>query len=278
MTSKEETRTRVVILTGSELRHQYFRHILALDPRLDVVASYCEGNEKSLTRRVADDPDATDLMRAHTQARAQSEHDFFGMATAIMGDHSRPIQIAKGDINSAHVSTQIQAVAPDVIVCYGTSIIKGALLQTPVGLFMNVHLGLSPYYRGSGTNVFPLIDNALDLVGATFMHIDEGIDTGKIIHQIRADYCVGDSVHSVGNRLIAKMCHVAADIAANHDALTDEPQPKGEGKLHKQADFDAEACEQLYAALTPFRVLAHNERRDAELPKIVQNAGLQGAH
>ena len=25
------------------------------------------------------------------------------------------------------------------------------------------------------------------MVGATFMHIDSGIDTGEIIHQIRAD-------------------------------------------------------------------------------------------
>ncbi len=277
MTSKEDTKTRVVILTGSALRHQYFRHVLALDPRLDVVASYCESDEKSLSRRVAFDPDATDLMCAHTQARAQAEHDFFGMATAIMGDHSRSIQIAKGDINALHVHAQIQAVAPDVIVCYGASVIKGPLLRTPAGLFMNVHLGLSPYYRGSGTNVFPLIDNALDCVGVTFMQVDEGIDTGKITHQIRADYCVGDSVHSVGNRLIARMSDVAADIVANYHALTDERQPEAVGKHYKQADFDAEACAKLYAALTPFRILAHNARQETELVEIVQNAGLLAA-
>ena len=42
------------------------------------------------------------------------------------------------------------------------------------------------------------------MVGATFMYIDAGIDTGEIIHQIRADIVIGDSPHSIGNRLIKK--------------------------------------------------------------------------
>ena len=49
--------------------------------------------------------------------------------------------------------------------------------------FLNVHLGLSPYYRGSGTNVWPLINTEPDMVGATLC-IDAGIDNGEIIHQI----------------------------------------------------------------------------------------------
>jgi len=47
-------------------------------------------------------------------------------------------------------------------------------------------LGLSPYYLGSGTNYWPLVNEKPEFVVATFMHIDTDIDTEEIIHQIRA--------------------------------------------------------------------------------------------
>ena len=43
----------------------------------------------------------------------------------------------------------------------------------------------------------------LEFVGATFMYLDQGIDTGKIIHQIRARIYENDNLHIIGNRLIS---------------------------------------------------------------------------
>ena len=40
---------RIIILTGSELRHTFFRKYIALFENINVVATYCEGLEKSLT-------------------------------------------------------------------------------------------------------------------------------------------------------------------------------------------------------------------------------------
>ena len=91
---------------------------------------------------------------------------------------------------------------------------KPDLIDAYKGKFLNVHLGLSPYYKGR-TNIFPIIDKRPEMVGATFMYIDQGIDTGDIIHQIQADYFVGDSVHSVGNRLIKKMTKCYADLCVS---------------------------------------------------------------
>ena len=39
---------RIVILTGSELRHEFLRMYLALSENIEVIYSYCEGQEKSL--------------------------------------------------------------------------------------------------------------------------------------------------------------------------------------------------------------------------------------
>jgi methionyl-tRNA formyltransferase len=78
---------------------------------------------------------------------------------------------------------------------------------------------LSPYYRGSGTNFFPFVNNEPEYVGATFMYIDEGIDTGEIIHQIRPTIFLGDTIHHVGNRLIKEMAIVCEKLIISFNQL-----------------------------------------------------------
>jgi len=75
----------VVIQTGNELRHKYFRTILARDSRFSILASYCEGTEKSLEARTATNPNSSDLEFLHVKARTQSENDFFRTLSIYWG-------------------------------------------------------------------------------------------------------------------------------------------------------------------------------------------------
>lgn len=266
----------IVVLTGDEYRHRYFRMSLAKDPRFRVLGSVCEGTQKSLATTTANNPNATPLERQHVEARTQAEHDFFDGFVEGMEDRSQPYRVVKGAINDIEVIEHILGLQPDLLVCYGSSLIKGQLLEQFEGRFLNVHLGLSPYYRGSGTNIWPMINDELDMIGATFMHIDAGIDTGRIIHQIRAEILLGDSPHSIGNRLIRKMTGVYADLIANFDRLHDEKQPQSEGRLYKIRDYDARACEAMYANLESGAIKRYLDRRDhANLPYIVENQALE---
>ena len=238
---------KIIILTGNELRHQYFRRKVASSEDICVLATYCESDEKSLKNRTNQDPTSSELQKLHVIAREQAEKDFFEEAVKSLEDKSRSKVIPKGSINDENIVREIKALSPDLLVCYGSSLIKSSLLNDYDGRFLNVHLGLSPYYRGSGTNVWPLINGDPFMVGATFMYIDAGIDTGKIIHQIRADFFIGDSPHSVGNRLIKKMTTTYCEIIRRFDALSDQVQPDNEGSLYLIKDFDSDACDQLYA-------------------------------
>lgn len=264
---------KVIILTGSEIRHEYFRKKIACDRRIEVLTSFCEGSEKSLENQVRENSESSTLELQHVEARLQAEKDFFGEFLASIDDKSKPQFIAKGEINCPQVVSSITSLNPDLLVCYGSSIIKSDLLQNFSGRFLNVHLGLSPYYRGSGTNVWPLINNEPDMVGATFMYIDAGIDTGEIIHQIRADIVIGDSPHSIGNRLIRKMTKTYTDVIAKFDLLERPEQPSAKGKLYYQKDFDHKSCKKLYENLKGGmieRYLSSN----MELPYIVNNRTL----
>ena len=266
---------KVVILTGSELRHQYFRKKIAVDPQIEVLASYCEDDSRSLLNRVESNPNSSQLERQHVQARTQSETDFFLETTNALDDLTKPIKIEKGAINSETIVNDIVALKPTLLICYGSSLIKSKLLEIFKGRFINVHLGLSPYYKGSGTNIWPLINEQPYMVGATFMHIDEGIDTGRIIHQIRPKILLGDSPHSLGNRLIRDMTEAYSELVKKFSMLEDETQPETEGVTYFIRDFDSSACEKLYAKFSEGLIEKYLNRRDSiEHPYIVQNRGI----
>ena len=234
---------RAIVLTGSELRHRYFRMRLAAEDGIAVVRTYCEGQEKSHAALVEKDEGDKSLRRLHLAARDQSECDFFADYVAAVPDRSNPAFVAKGAINEEAVVAEIEAARPDLLVAYGCSLVKSRLLETFAGRFLNVHLGLSPYYRGSGTNFWPLVNGEPEYVGATFMHIDPGIDTGAIIHQIRARYILGDSPATIGNRLIADMIAPYAAIVRGLDRLAPMEQPAApdDERVYRANDFSEES-------------------------------------
>jgi methionyl-tRNA formyltransferase len=267
---------KIVILTGNELRHKFFRLKIASTDDIVVLASYCESDVKSLYNRTNQNPNSSLLQRLHVQAREQAERDFFEEAVNSSEDKSCPRIIPKGSINDASIVDEISSLNPDLLVCYGSSLIKSDLLKFYDGRFLNVHLGLSPHYRGSGTNVWPLINGEPHMVGATYMHIDAGIDTGKIIHQIQADYFIGDSPHSVGNRLIRKMTQTYCEVIRNFDLLTEPDQPAGRGILFLIKDFDAAACDRLYQMCDYKMILDYlTKPKNLNTTSIVTNSALE---
>ncbi len=271
MTQKNEK--KIIIITGNETRHVFFRKSISNHPNINVLLTFCEGTELSLENRVKNNQESSLLEYQHVEARTQSEEDFFRSSIENMPDKSNPKFIQKGSINDEKVVKEILQLHPDLIVCYGSSLIKSKLLEVFDGKFLNVHLGLSPYYRGSGTNIWPMINNELDMVGVTFMFIDSGIDTGKIIHQIRADIFLGDSPHSIGNRLIKKMSDSYAQLIINFEKLQTMDQPTAEGKLYLKKDFDSISCRKLYDNFSK-GMIEEYLKTDKMPASIIENPGI----
>jgi phosphoribosylglycinamide formyltransferase 1 len=239
---------KIVILTGSELRHTFFRKLVSQSKEISVINSYCEGQEKSTKSLVKKGESIANERLRHLSARSQSERDFFELFVQSSKDYSNPVNLRYGDINNDNHVQEIINSNPDLIVSYGCSIINSSLLTIFEGRFINVHLGLSPYYRGSGTNFWPLVNNEPEYIGATFMYIDSGIDTGKIIHQIRPEIFIGDTPHQIGNRFILLMSNTYKDIIINFDKLKKLPQSLNTNseKLYREKDFTEESVISMY--------------------------------
>jgi len=267
---------RIVILTGSELRHRFVRKALAASSGIDVARSYCESLTNSLVDMVDKKPiEESEFQRAHLEARARSEEDFFASFDRLVPDRSHPVEIERGRINDDACADEVEALAPDLVVAYGCSLIKGRLLQSFARRFLNVHLGLSPYYRGSGTNFWPLVNREPEFVGATFMHIDPGVDTGEIVHQMRARVLPGDSPHQIGNRLIADMVQVYAAVICNFNRLGRMPQPPvpADERVYRSRDLTEAATQKLYDNFASSLVATYLAEREirAKAAPIVEN-------
>ena len=243
--------TTIVILTGSELRHQFLRVYLSNINEIKVLTSFCESTKGNLNEKINLTKNNS-LRNKHLDYRSQSEKDFFETYTNGIIDNSNPKIIERGEINDAKYVNEIKKLNPDLLIAYGCSIIRSELLDVFIGKFINIHLGLSPYFRGSGTNFWPFVENKLSLVGTTFMHIDEGIDTGKIIHQIRAKIFSGDSIHTIGNRLIKDSVIECSKLIINFKKLNNISlkKPNSFSKVYRNKDFTEESVQMAYNKLS----------------------------
>jgi methionyl-tRNA formyltransferase len=142
----------------------------------------------------------------------------------------------------------MRALAPDVVLVFGTGLLKPALLDRFPGRAVNIHLGLSPYYRGAGTNFWPLVNGEPEYCGATIHYLDAGVDSGPIIAHVRPPIQAGDGPHDIGNRTIVAAAEALADavVLRVRGRLRGVPQAGG-GRLYRRADFSAGAVERLSA-------------------------------
>ncbi len=268
--------TKVVLLTGNELRHEFFRKFIASDNQITVLATYCESDKGNLNQIIRVEEKNTFRLK-HLVAREKTEVDFFGLFCNYISDDSNPIFIERGQINESNHLEFISSLNPDLIISYGCSIIKSELLKLFEGKFLNIHLGLSPYYRGSGTNFWPFVNKELQFIGTTFMHIDSGIDTGEIIHQIRADIAYLDNIHQIGNRLINNSFIECKKIIKNFKDIKRMPVlnfDKREERYYRKKDFTENAMKIAYKNMKGGLVakyLAKKEDLDRKYPIITNS-------
>lgn len=226
--------------------------------------------------RYATNADDEAVIQKHFADRDASEEEYFAGHGTVLAPVRR---LKPGTINDPAELDAMRRAEPDAVLVFGTGLLKQPLIDSFPGRIMNIHLGLSPYYRGAGTNFWPLVNGEPEYCGATVHFLDVGVDTGPMIAHVRPDIRTGDGPHDIGNKIIAAAApvQVAAAVAHTQQPLAGVVQ-HGEGREYKRAHFSADAVRTLYANVAAGMVdqyLANKAARDAKLSLVTLQQRLE---
>jgi methionyl-tRNA formyltransferase len=130
--------------------------------------------------------------------------DFGGEDQHIGGDQGIPVWRTQGvnDINSYINRQWIESHSPDVIAVCGASLLGPDILALAPRGVLNLHGGLSQFYRGLFTTDWAIHDAVPELIGATVHFITAGIDDGDVVYQGRPTIEADDTPHSLYEKVV----------------------------------------------------------------------------
>jgi methionyl-tRNA formyltransferase len=87
-------------------------------------------------------------------------------------------------VNDEACKQVLHQIQPDIILVNGTRIISKKILRSTKAIFINMHVGITPWYRGSHGGYWALYNKDSKNFGTTIHLVDEGVDTGSVIAQV----------------------------------------------------------------------------------------------
>jgi Formyl transferase len=157
----------------------------------------------------------------------------------------RTLALKMGDLNKLDPRDFGPALESDVFVVFGSSFIKGPLCQRLIaGNAYNIHMGMSPWYRGSSCNFWAMYDGRPDMVGATLHQLTTGLDDGPMYCHARPP--AGNHDPFVYGMLAVKAAHDALIEGLSSGRLaraTPTPQDRSlQIRYTRNADFTDEVA------------------------------------
>jgi len=153
--------------------------------------------------------------------------------------------------NGRECQAILDADKPKVIVVYGTRIIKPCIFDRASIVTLNMHTGLSPFYRGDSTLFWPVYFNDPDNLGVTVHQLVASIDGGDIAATAPVHYDRGDSEADLFAKGVKAGTAVYLDAvqAALDNTLALQPQDLSQGKefswIHRTVAAERAVLKQL---------------------------------
>jgi folate-dependent phosphoribosylglycinamide formyltransferase PurN len=113
-------------------------------------------------------------------------------------------------VNGAEVTTRLAEIGPDIVVCHGTTMVRDSTVAG-IRFPLNIHYGLSPWYRGSRCTEWALATGDVLNIGVTVHRLTKDIDGGAVLGQTRIEVTSGDDVATINS----KIAHAGVAIASD---------------------------------------------------------------
>ena len=256
---------KITVFTSNQPRH--ISLINSLASISDTVYAIQECNTV-FPGEVKDFYDNSDVMNTYFQHVRSAEKEVFGSISFLSGNIAH-LALKDDDLNKVSQEILAPALQSDVYVVFGASYIKGWLIDYLIQRrAINIHMGISPYYRGSSCNFWAAYDGHPELVGATIHLLGKGLDSGAMLyHALPKAEAVDPFV--LGMKAVKVAHESLVERIANGEIFRYESIPQDRSKEYrytKNCDFtDAVAKDYLDHLLTPEQLKSKLENRDLSL-------------
>jgi methionyl-tRNA formyltransferase len=205
---------RIVLITGDDLEHHYLANRISAE--FDLAAIVVDRGKplgrlqriKQLWRRYSIGQLLSRCVLALLRRVGKDESrrrerimQVFGTELCLQFLKPNLLCHVQG-INSPKAENLIANLNPDIILVFGTGIVKDKVLSKAKLIALNMHTGISPYYRGCDCSFWPVHNGDPGSLGATVHECTKDIDGGKIFGTVRADLVRDDCLFSIFARCV----------------------------------------------------------------------------
>jgi methionyl-tRNA formyltransferase len=215
---------RIVLITADNLEHMYVANELAAAVPLDgIVVDHGRpisflANIRRLWRKYTISQLASRAYMALMTRLWNDESAGRHSMLKVYGTENRQ-QFSRPDllhhicgINTSEGLQTVSALQPDVLLIYGTVLVGSRILSLARIIALNMHTGISPFYRGADCAFWPIYNQELNMVGATVHECTKNVDGGRIFATARAHLLPDDDVFSVFARSVVAGTKLYVDV------------------------------------------------------------------
>lgn len=201
---------KITLFTSNNPRHVYLINLLAkICDELFVV----QESKKIFTDIVSSRYSGSIVIKEYFENVNNAQKKIFG--NSIIDKSAKNIKIfpiQHGNLNQCSLDSLSKFLESDYYIVFGSSFIKGDLINFLVEKkAINIHAGVSPYYRGTDCNFWALHDNNPHLVGATIHLLSKGLDSGPILYHAMSNH-KSSSFEYTMSTLKSAFCSIAERI------------------------------------------------------------------
>ena len=165
----------VVLLTSNQPRHEAF------------INFFCKNLNVAAVIKEKKNP--------FKDSKLKRETDFF--LKFRKESNIKTFEFEKGEINSSEAIQIIKNEKPEYCLVFGTSLLKKPILEIEGVKYLNIHTGLTQYYRGVDSCFWSVYNREPEKIGVTIHKVELGIDNGNIYKQKQTDIVFGDSLDDI---------------------------------------------------------------------------------
>jgi len=171
---------KISLFTSDQPRHNYLVNSLSgIASKLFVL------QEKKVvsSEKIFGNYNISNVKKKYFSNVIEAQNKIFSNCKINKKENINVLSINSGDLNKCTMDYLSRLLKSDIYIVFGSSYIKGDLVNFLIkNKAINVHMGISPYYRGTDCNFWSLYDNNSHLTGSTIHFLSKGLDSGPILY------------------------------------------------------------------------------------------------